>query len=421
MRFFVGAYAAGMDGSAEGIGVLHAGDPESPWASGALGTAGLAVREPGSPSWLAPHPALDVLYAALEGEGTVRAYRRTGETTLAPLGAPVEAGSAVCHVAVSPDGAFLLASCWGDGRVVRIGLDAEGRPSSRALAAAAADPYADGGIGASGPLGSGAAAPGASVSGAGAPDAGGLRPPTTGSALPDLAAAARALREAAGDEYAHLVPGYDEPAPAANAEPAASPERGSRAHAAIFVPGGFVATTDLGYDLVRIWRVAAAGIRLVQEVPLPRGSGPRHGVWHASGHLYVVTEYSCEVFVLAADREGVWRVVSGVALGRTLPGDSAAELAPSRDGETLYAGVRGSDTIAALRVRGSGEAVAFVALVESGTHWPRHHVVVRDTLLVAGQLADEIVSLPLDERTGVPGRVRHRTASPSPTRLLPVR
>ena len=43
-------------------------------------------------------------------------------------------------------------------------------------------------------------------------------------------------------------------------------------------------------------------------------------------------------------------------------------------------------------------------------HWPRHHVVARDTLLVAGQLSDEVVSLGIDLRTGVPGRVRHRTA-----------
>ena len=59
-----------------------------------------------------------------------------------------------------------------------------------------------------------------------------------------------------------------------------------------------------------------------------------------------------------------------------------------------------------------------VALVEAGVDWPRHHVVVRDTLLVAGQRSDEVVSLTLDLRTGVPGRVRHRTPAPSPTCLL---
>jgi 6-phosphogluconolactonase (cycloisomerase 2 family) len=46
--------------------------------------------------------------------------------------------------------------------------------------------------------------------------------------------------------------------------------------------------------------------------------------------------------------------------------------------------------------------------------------VVRDTLLAAGQRSDDVVSRTLDQRTGVPGRVRHRTAVPSPTCLLPI-
>lgn len=399
MRFWVGAYAPDA-GSAEGIGILQAGDVDSVWASGPLGMVGTAVAASGSPSWIAPHPQLDVLYAALESDGTVQAYRRTGETSLAPLGAPVPAGAAVCHVAVAPDGTFLVASCWGDGRVVRIALDAAGRPSAPVIAAAANDPYGS----TDDPF---VVDTGAAVSGA---------------AVPDLAAAARALREAAGEEYGHLVPEYDAlPETDAESEEASAGARVSRAHETIVLPRGLLATTDMGLDLVRFWRSTGAGLRLTQEVVLPKGSGPRHGVWHPSGHLYVVTELSREVFVLTPDAEGRWRVVSGEPLLGTLEGDTAAELSTSRDGTTLYAGVRGSDTIGVLAVRGAGEALQFTALAEAGTHWPRHHVVVNDTLLVAGQLADEIVSLPLDARTGVPGRVRHRTASPSPTRLLPMR
>ena len=97
---------------------------------------------PGSASWLAAHPTHDIVYAALESEGAVQAYRRTGETRLTPLGGPVPAGEAVCHVAVAPDASFLLASCWGDGRVVRIDLDATGRLSSTPFVAApAGDPH----------------------------------------------------------------------------------------------------------------------------------------------------------------------------------------------------------------------------------------------------------------------------------------
>jgi 6-phosphogluconolactonase len=397
MRFLLGGYTADMDGRASGLGMLLAGAPDETSAGGALAFAG-DVAAADSPSWLAPHPGSltvtsgDVVYAALENRRQVQAFRRTGEAKFVPLGAAVPAGEAVCHVAVSPDGRFLIASCWGDGRVIRMDLDAAGRPSSPVTAAAAVDPYG--------------------------PDAASA-PASAGDI--DLVAAARALREAAGDEYAHLVPDHDV---AAEVETDAETDgaRPSRAHQAVFLPGGLIATTDLGYDVVRFWRDGGNGLRPVQQVTLPKGSGPRHMVWHPSGHLYVVTELSCELFVLAPSADGTWRLVGGTPLGAgTLPGDSAAELALSRDGEFAYAGVRGSNTLATLRVRGAGDEVAPVALVDAGVDWPRHHVVVRDILLVAGQLSDDVASLTLDLRTGVPGRVRHRADAPSPTCLLPIR
>jgi 6-phosphogluconolactonase len=311
---------------------------------------------------------------------------------------------------VSPDGAFLVASCWGDGRVVRIGLDAAGRPVSRVEAAAAIDPHAGSGSGA-GPVPVGAGAVSASAGGV------------------DLAAAARALREAAGAEYAHLVPDHDREDPGGvvaastlEVESADTQARVSRAHAAAFLPGGRIATTDLGFDLVRVWRADAAGLRADHEVVLPHGCGPRHMIVHPSGHLYVVTEFSCEVFVLAPDASGRWGLVGGMpAPVGYLAGDTGAEIALSRDAEFVYTGLRGSNTVAVARVRGQGEMLAPVALVEAGVDWPRHHLVVRDTLLVAGQRSNDVVSFSLDIRTGVPGRVRHRAAVPAPTRLLPAR
>ncbi|WP_243075996.1 beta-propeller fold lactonase family protein [Microbacterium sp. SS28] len=392
MRFWLGGYTADMDGAATGIGVLLAGAADDALAGGSLGFAGDAATTGGSPSWLTRHPSLDVVYAALEGAGTVQAFRRTGQESFTRLGAPVAAGESVCHIAVAPDGASLVASCWSDGRVVRMAVDAAGVPSAPVVAAAAVDPY---------------------------DSAASLASPTRAGDI-DLAAAARALREAAGAEYAHLVPDHDEPA----AQEGNATSRPSHAHQAVFLPGGLIATTDMGLDLVRFWRVRGTGLAPVQEIVLPRGSGPRHTVWHPSGHLYVVTELSHEVFVLAPDpaNPSNWRLVGGTHLGAgILPDDTAAELAPSRDGDFLYAGVRGSDTIATLRVRGTGAQLDPVALVEAGVHWPRHHVVARDTLLIAGQLADEVVSLGIDLRTGVPGRVRHRTAAPSPTCIVPAR
>ena len=399
MRLWLGGYTADSGGIATGIGTLLAGGVDEESAGGALSFTGDAAATSGSPSWLSAHPSLDVVYAALEDAGTVQAFRRTGETSFAPLGAPVEAGASVCHVALAPNGGSLIASCWTDGRVVRMAVDAEGRISGPSIAPPAADPYGPG-------------SPAGELFAAAEPD--GI----------DLAAAARALRAAAGAEFAHLVPDYEENSPASltaqeSPEPAS---RVSRSHQAAFVGAGLIATTDMGLDQVRLWRVVDGRLALVQRVVLPKGSGPRHMVWHPSGHLYVVAELSCEVFALAADVTGAWRIVNGTSLGAgTLPGDTAAELAPSRGGDFLYAGVRGSNTLATLRVRGAGDVLEPVALVDSGVDWPRHHLVVRDTVLVAGERSNDVVSLTLDLRTGVPGRVRHRAAAPSPTCLLPAR
>lgn len=376
MRFFVGGYSADMDGHAAGVGVLRAGDPDSPLAGSVLTVGTDAVAVGGSPSWLAWHPTLDVVYAELEGAGAVRAFRRTGPETFAALGAAVAVGELPCHVAIEPGGRWLVAACWGDGRVVRVALDEAGAPT-RAVAAEGMPPSrADSGMG------------GAS----------------------DL----RALLASLG--------GLPEEEPSA---PQDADERPSRAHQARFLPRGVVVTTDMGRDELRFWRETDRGLREIDRVALPAGTGPRHTAWHPSGHLFVVTELSLELFVLAPPVAGDrgWRLVGGVPLSSAVEvgRDCAAEIALSREAEFAYVGVRGSNTVATLRVRGTGAELAPVALVDTGVDWPRHHVVARDTLLVAGQRSDSVASLSLDLRTGVPGRIRQRVDIPSPTVLLPDR
>ena len=394
-RFWLGGYGTGMDGSAEGIGLL-AGD-----AGREADT--LAYRGPvapvASPSWLAQHPTLDVVYAALEGDAAVQAFARTGESALASLGDPIAAGQSVCHLAVAPSGAYLIASCYGDGRVVRIGLDAVGRlaPDARDRAAALRAALLDEPVPDAGPAGVAAAASDPYAS--------------TGSAGLGEGAASASTGSASLEGGSASVEGGS--ASAAGA-------RVSHAHAAAFLPDGRIATTDLGFDLVRIWRPGATGLLLDHEVVLPRGTGPRHMVVHPSGHLHVVTEYSCEVFTLAPSPDGHWNIVAAtlVTPAAVIGTDFPAELSRSRDGATLYAGVRGSNTIAALRVRGAGESVEPIALSDSGVDWPRHHLVHEGKMLVAGQRSDTVSLLDLDERTGVPTGIRHRASAPAPTHLL---
>lgn len=420
MLFWVGGYGAdlpAMGGRSEGIGTLTAGAVDTAWASGTLSYGRLATRAPSpSPSWLAAHPTLDIVYAAHEGAGAIAAYERTDVLRLRPLGWSLRVGDLPCHIAVAPDGAFLVVTCYGDGRVVRVSLDAAGGLGAAIVVTEDV-----------------------------------IRDPHSGEALVDdqdffAAAGVRDLRalaaslaedaRVAAGEHEALVRDGDGGAPGAgevDASAAAStlqldvsgdaPPRSSHAHSTAFLPDGRIATTDLGFDAVRIWRSATNTLQPDHVVALPRGSGPRHMVVHPSGHLHVVTEYSCEVFTLAPREDGRWGVVAGVQVSAdvNVGFDFPSELSADRRGNFLYAGVRGSDAIATLRVRGSGERVEAIALVESGGEWPRHHLLAHDTLLVANQLSGEVTSLPISERTGVPGRVRHRSEAGSPSCLLEAR
>ncbi|MFJ4254027.1 lactonase family protein [Microbacterium sp. NPDC090003] len=365
-RFWLGGYGPEMDGSAEGIGYLAGDDGRE---ATTLGYRDLAATA-SSPSWLAKHPSLDVVYAALEHDGAVQAFVRSGEGSLSPLGGPVPAGEAVCHLAVSRDGSTLIASCYGDGRVVRFGLASDGR------------------------------------------------------IVPAKADAAAALRAAlfGDDEDPDAV--REEPGVgAAASDPYGLPDRASHAHSAAFLPDGRIVTCDLGFDLVRFWRPSGTGLRLDHEVILPLGVGPRHMVVHPSGHLHIVTEYSCEVFTLAETPSGAWAVVSSTLSSpiAEVGVDFPAELARTRDGAFLYTALRGSNTIAALRVLGGGERLESIALADSGVVWPRHHLVFEGKLVVAGQRSDSISLIDLDERTGAPLGIRHQAPAATPTHILPVR
>lgn len=443
MRFWIGARGADMRSEGRGITAVTAGEADSPLAGGAFADLGVAVEAP-SPTWLAPHPHHEVVYAALEGAGQIAAYRRTGDATLDLLGAPVEVGDGVCHIAVAPDGSRLVASCYGDGRVVHVPLRGDGSLGEPSHGRAADDPYAPGGMSPDWAstgvdFGAASAAERTAVEAARTEVGAGAEETPSGFLIPgaeemkgllaeaphEPSAAERLAQQRAHDEADALsgISGSEVPASdadrtgTADAETAARP---SRAHSATFLPDGRVATTDLGYDLVRIWRVTPSGLVPDHEIVLPFGVGPRHMVMHPSGHLHVITEYSCEVWTLAAGPDARWRVVASVPTG-AFDGDTGAELTPGHGKMFLYAGLRGSDTIQVLRVGGEGEQLEPVALVDSGITVPRHHVVVRDTLLVAGQNSEEIASLSLDERTGVPGKVRHRMQVPRPQHVLPAR
>ncbi|AZH82810.1 lactonase family protein [Plantibacter sp. PA-3-X8] len=360
----LGSYTSEADGTGAGISLLRQDE---------AGTLRLVQSsEAQSPSFLTLHPTLPIVYAASESTGAVEAFKRSGEFGLAPFGKPIEAGDSVCHVATVPGADILIASCYGDGRVVTVPL-AEN-------AAFAGDPR----------LGEASVDPWASPTALAAESADAGEDALTLLAL-----------EAAVDE--------------------ALPSRPSRAHASALLPDGRIATTDLGHDTVRIWQLRGSRLVLDHTVVFPRGTGPRHLVVHPSGHLHVITEYSVEVFTLGVDgTDGHWHMLAAtVATSEGVSeGDTGAEISLAASREQLHVGVRGSDRIATLRVTGDGSRVEAVADVECGGTMPRHHRESGRFLHVANQLSNSIASFRLDERTGVPTTLLGTLDAGSPTCLI---
>lgn len=343
LSLWCGGYTS-PTGTAPGISALGR-------APGAAEPASVTAVVAGSPSFMAAHPTLSLIYAVLEVDGTVQAFRRVAETGLEPIGAEWPAGPAACHVFVDPEGRFLVVTCWGDGAVLFYELDADGAIVSRHSAAAATDPY----------------------------------------------------------------PGAD---------------RQSRAHATALLPDGRILTTDLGFDVLRVWRVeptgsatAGTGLILTQELPLGAGTGPRHLTVHSSGHVYVVTEYSIEAVVIGQDSDGILdvrgRIPATIAGAQST--DSAAEISLNEAGTRVYVTVRGSNRLSTLEVQNEGARLELIGDVDCGGNWPRHHLQLGEWLFVANQLSNEVSVFSLDPSSGLPATPVGSIPVGSPSCLIPRR
>lgn len=124
---FVGCYTPDSGGG-RGVGIVAARRDAD---SGLLDPIGVVAETP-SPSFLALHPTLPVLYAVNElTEGAVSAWAIGTDGSLAPLGSRPTGGVAPCHLAVTPDGEYLLSANYGSGSIAAHRLDASGVPGER--------------------------------------------------------------------------------------------------------------------------------------------------------------------------------------------------------------------------------------------------------------------------------------------------
>lgn len=286
--------------------------------------------------FLASHPQLGVLYALDIGAGVIAAYGIGPGGQLQLLGRCESGDAAPCHLAVDPQGRFLLVAHY-NGGLGYYPLDATGVPQ----------------------------AAGAQIPGQTPEQVPGLAPEqrTAASAL------ARLSFEGSG--------------------PVAARQSGPHPHGVVLDHSGqWAYVADLGTDSIYSVHVDAAAAALTHvaehRVALAGGDGPRHCVLSPDGRLAaVVNELSNTVTLFDIRRDSEAEPGCWVQRDRqpTLPEgwtgvSHTAEIAFNAAGNTLYVTNRGHDSVAVFAVDAAAGKLGKPDWIMAGGKSPQHLLLV---------------------------------------------
>ncbi len=317
-------------------------------ATGELGMPELAVATP-KPTFLALHPHLPVMYACNEREGADAAVSAfaldRGQGTLTAIGTTPTHGDDPCYVSVDRTGKLLFAANYTGGSLAAFALDAGGKP------APAARVFACAGSGLCGALG-----------------------------------------------------------------PVKERQDAPHIHCAVISPDNrFVLACDLGDDAILIFPIAPGTGKPLHDpvrVAARPGSGPRHLTFTPAGTgFYCVHELDCTVDFYR------WSVHGGTPHAELVPGsatdlrpasaagnkgDTAAEVAITRNGQFLYASTRGADLLSSFRIDHGTGKLTELQQIACGGRGPRFFALdpTERWLLCAHQDGNSVTTFARDAKTG---------------------
>ena len=185
---------------------------------------------------------------------------------------------------------------------------------------------------------------------------------------------------------------------------------------------------DLGTDELLLFPFdKAAGTTSLSNpvrVKTPAAAGPRHLVFHPKGKfVYVANELSCTVSVYKADTktgqltdvQDIPTVPSAVGLHAS----TVAEIALHPSGKWLYVSNRGYDSVACYEIARDG-LLKPLDIKKVSVHQPRGFAIDPSGkwFVVGGQSSQDLVSMPLDPKTGLLGEEGKKVAIHSPVCVL---
>jgi 6-phosphogluconolactonase len=191
---------------------------------------------------------------------------------------------------------------------------------------------------------------------------------------------------------------------------------------------------DLGFDQVLTYRFDPSNGTLsggplstiyryknVWSVPVNPGDGPRHAVFGAKDHIYVLGELQSAVTDILLDYHKDIEPVQRIS---TIPPDykgrnDAAEIALHPSGKWLFASNRGHDSIAVFSVDPATGKLELVGDYSTGGKEPRHFAIdpTGQFLLAENQNSNSIVVFRINPESGTLSQISTTEGIPSPVCL----
>ncbi|MGV2622807.1 UNVERIFIED_CONTAM: lactonase family protein [Halobacillus marinus] len=178
-------------------------------------------------------------------------------------------------------------------------------------------------------------------------------------------------------------------------------------HYAGFTPDEkYVIAIDLGSDRVISYAVNDGKLDQVQVFKTAPGAGPRHITFHPNGKFaYVMTELSSDVLVLHYDeKDGSFTQKQAIT---TIPEtfeetNDGSAIHISSDGQFVYAGNRGHNSIAAYKVDQDSGELTFIEWTSTEGNWPRDFVLdpTEEFLIATNQKSNTMTLFERDKDTG---------------------
>ncbi|MYL49314.1 beta-propeller fold lactonase family protein [Halobacillus litoralis] len=192
-------------------------------------------------------------------------------------------------------------------------------------------------------------------------------------------------------------------------------------HYAGFTPDEkYVIAIDLGSDRVITYAADQGNLTQVQVFNTAPGSGPRHITFHPNQkYAYVMTELSSEVLVLHYDeKDGSFTQHQAI---KTIPENfketnDGSAIHISSDGQFVYAGNRGHNSIASYKVDQDTGQLTFVEWTSTEGNWPRDFVQdpSEEFLIATNQKSNTMTLFERDKNTGKLSLVQSDVHVPEP-------